>query len=214
MAIVPLDAARLRAALDELATRDADVARGLALTGYPEPRVREPGFATLLRVVVAQQISTLAAAAIWRRLEAALAGEATPAGVLALDVAALRACGLSGRKAEYARGLAEAVASGALRLPDLAVMDEEAAVAAVAALRGFGRWSAECYLLFALGRADVFPADDLALQVGWQRLKRLPDRPGGKALRALAEPWRPFRGAGAVFLWHYYGRATLDDAGP
>lgn len=211
MAIVPLDAARLKVALDGLAARDPDVARALPLTGYPEPRVREPGFPTLLRVVAAQQISTLAAAAIWRRLEAALAGEVTPARVLALDDAAFRAAGFSGRKAEYARGLAAAVASGTLPLDALAGMDEEAAVAAIGALRGFGRWSAEVYLLFALGRADVFPADDLALQIGYQRLKRLPDRPAGKALRALVEPWRPFRGAGAVYLWHYYGKATLDE---
>ena len=213
MAIVPLDAERLRAALDDLAARDPDVARALALTGYPEPRVRDPGFATLLQVVAAQQISTLAAAAIWRKLKATLGGdgEVTPAGVLALDEAALRACGFSGRKVEYAKGLAEAVASGALPLDALAGMDEEAAIAAISALRGFGRWSAEIYLLFALGRADVFPADDLGLQIGFQRLKRLPERPGGKALRGLVEPWRPLRGAGAVFLWHYYGGATLDE---
>lgn len=212
MAIVPLDAARLRAALDDLALLDPDVARALPLTGYPEPRVRDPGFPTLLRVVAAQQLSTLAAAAIWRKLEAALAGgEVTPARVLALDDAALRACGFSGRKVEYAKGLAAAVASGDLALEKLADMDEEAATAAVTALRGFGRWSAEIYLLFALGRADVFPADDLGLQIGYQRLKRLHERPGGKALRGLVEPWRPFRGAGAVFLWHYYGNATLDE---
>jgi DNA-3-methyladenine glycosylase II len=175
--------------------------------------VRDPGFPTLLRVVAAQQLSTLAAAAIWRKLDAVLAGEVTPARVLALDDAALRACGFSGRKVEYAKGLAGAVASGAVSLDALAGLDEEAAIGAIVALRGFGRWSAECYLLFALGRADVFPADDLGLQIGFQRLKRLPERPSGKALRALVEPWRPFRGAGAVFLWHYYGKATLDEEG-
>jgi DNA-3-methyladenine glycosylase II len=211
LTIEPLDTARLRAALDDLAARDPDVARALPLTGYPEARVRDPGFPTLLRVVAAQQLSTLAAAAIWRKLDAVLAGEVTPARVLALDDAALRACGFSGRKVEYAKGLAGAVASGAVSLDALAGLDEEAAIGAIVALRGFGRWSAECYLLFALGRADVFPADDLGLQIGFQRLKRLPERPSGKALRALVEPWRPFRGAGAVFLWHYYGKATLDE---
>ena len=213
MTIVPLDTARLRAALDELASRDPDVAAALARTGYPEPRVHEPGFATLLRAVAAQQISTAAAAAVWRRVEAALEGEVTAASVLALAETDLRACGFSGRKVEYARGLAAAVEAGVLPLKALPAMAEEDAVAAITALRGFGRWSAEIYLLFALGRADSFPADDLGLQVGFQRLKRLEARPGGKDLRALVEPWRPFRGAGALLLWHYYGTATLDGTG-
>ena len=100
--------------------------------------------------------------------------------------------------------------AGELDLVALQHQDEEAAVSSLTRLKGFGRWSAEIYLLFAHGRADVFPADDLAVQIAYQRLKRLDARPTGKALRALAEPWRPFRGAAAVFLWHYYGAATLD----
>jgi len=91
------------------------------------------------------------------------------------------------------------------------VLPEDEAVAAISALRGFGRWSAEVYLLFALGRADSFPADDLGLQIGMQRLKGLAERPRRKAMEALAEPWRPWRGCGAIFLWHYYGSATLDE---
>ena len=92
----------------------------------------------------------------------------------------------------------------------MARIEEEAAIATLVALRGFGRWSAEIYLLFALGRADVFPADDLAIQIAYQRLKRLDMRPSAKSLRGLTEPWRPYRGAAAVFLWHYYGAVTLD----
>ena len=92
-------------------------------------------------------------------------------------------------------------------------LPEEEAIAAIAAQRGFGRWSAEIYLLFALGRADIFPADDLGLQVGMQRLKRLEARPHRKVMDQLAEPWRPVRGCGAIFLWHYYGAATLDQRG-
>src|ERR687886_853060 len=98
MPFTPLDAARLKPMLDALAERDPDVAAALARIGHPAPRVREPGFATLLRVIVAQQLSTRSAAAIWARLEAALGGGATAAGLLALDEAALRACGLSGPK--------------------------------------------------------------------------------------------------------------------
>ena len=196
--------------LDELAARDPDLAAAITRLGYPAPRQRDPGFATLLRIILAQQVSTASAAAIWRKLEARLGGEVTPAAVLALDDAVLRAAGFSARKAEYARGLCRAIEAGALDVDRLAHLDEDAAVEALVRLRGFGRWSAEIYLLFALGHADAFPADDLAVQIAFQRLKSLDTRPTAKALRVLAEPWRPYRGAAAVFLWHYYGAATLD----
>lgn len=197
--------------LDALAATDADLRQAIVRVGYPAPRQRDPGFATLLRIILAQQVSTASAAAIWRKLEQVLGGEATPERFLRLDDDQLRACGFSARKAEYARGLCAALAERALDLDLLAALDEEAAIAALVALRGFGRWSAEIYLLFALGRADVFPADDLAVQIAYQRLRRLEARPTARALRAMTEPWRPYRGAAAVFLWHYYGAATLDD---
>lgn len=210
----PLSEAALNDAIDRLAEVDQDVARALARVGYPAPRQREPGFATLLRIMVAQQLSTRSAAAIWARLEAACAPAVTAERYLALDEAALRAIGFSRQKMAHGRALAEAVAAGALDLDALATVPEEAAIATIATLRGFGRWSAEIYLLFALGRADVFPADDLGLQVGMQRLKRLEARPNRKAMDQLAEHWRPLRGCGAIFLWHYYGAATLDEATP
>jgi DNA-3-methyladenine glycosylase II len=198
--------------IDRLAELDSDVARGLARVGYPAPRQREPGFATLLRIMVAQQLSTRSAAAIWARLEAACAPAVTAQRFLALDEAAFETIGFSRQKAAYGRSLAEAIAGGALDLEAVSRVPEEDAIAAISALRGFGRWSAEIYLLFALGRADVFPADDLGLQVGMQRLKGLAARPARKAMEQLAEPWRPLRGCGAIFLWHYYGAATLDRA--
>jgi DNA-3-methyladenine glycosylase II len=207
---LPLAGARLRRAIDALAAADRDVAQALERIGYPEPREREPGFATLVRIILAQQVSVASAAAIWRKLELLLAGEVTAERFLLLGDAELRAAGFSGRKAEYARGLAAAVLAGELDLVALLDLDEEEAIARITRLRGFGRWSAEIYLLFALGREDVFPADDLAVQIAFQRLKRLDARPKAKHLRTLAEPWRPFRGAGAVFLWHLYGAATLD----
>jgi DNA-3-methyladenine glycosylase II len=200
----PLDEGPLRAMLDRLAAADPDLREGLDRLGYPLPRRREPGFATLLRIVLEQQVSTASAAALWRKLEDALAGEVTPDRFLTLDDAVLRAAGFSARKAEYARGLCAAVTSGALDLEALARLGDEAAAASLVRLRGLGRWSAEIYLLFALGRADVFPADDLAVQVAFQRLRGLGARPGAKELRLLAEPWRPYRGAAAVFLWHHY----------
>lgn len=209
---LPLAGERLRAAVDTLAGLDPEVARALRRIGYPDPRQRDPGFATLVRIVIAQQVSTASAAAVWHRLEALVGGEVTPERLLELGDAELRGCGFSARKAEYARGLAVAVLAGELDIPALVTLDEEEAIARITRLKGFGRWSAEIYLLFALGRADVFPADDLAVQIAFQRLKGLAARPTAKALRVLAEPWRPLRGAGAVFLWHYYGAATLDEA--
>jgi DNA-3-methyladenine glycosylase II len=207
-----LSAEALKAGLDRLAVIDPDVARALARIGYPEPRVRHPGFATLLRIMVAQQLSTRSAAAIWARVEQACPPLVTAERFLALDEGAFKTIGFSRQKMTYGRGLAEAIAGGALDLEALATVPEETAIEAISAQRGFGRWSAEIYLLFALGRADVFPADDLALQVGMQRLKRLDARPNRKLMHQLAEPWRPVRGCGATFLWHLYGTATLDDA--
>lgn len=172
--------------------------------------MREPGFATLLRIVVAQQLSTRAAAAIWARLEQAMAGDCRPDALLGLGEAELRAAGLSARKVAYARGLAAAVRDGRLPVDELARLEDAEIIAKITALPGFGRWSAEIYLLFALGRVDAFPADDLALQVGFQRLKGLERRPTGRALRDLVAPWAPWRGAGALLLWKVYGAATLE----
>jgi DNA-3-methyladenine glycosylase II len=208
----PLSQTVLIEGIDRLARLDRDLARALARVGYPAPRQREPGFATLLRIMVAQQLSTRSAAAIWGRLEAACAPAVTAQGFLELEEAVLKTIGFSRQKMAYGRSLAEAIAAGVLDLEALATVPEEEAIAAISALRGFGRWSAEIYLLFALGRADIFPADDLGLQVGMQRLKRLEERPKRMTMNALAEPWRPLRGCGAIFLWHYYGAATLDQA--
>jgi DNA-3-methyladenine glycosylase II len=207
-----LSAEALKAGLDRLAIVDPDIARALERIGYPEPRVRQPGFATLLRIMVAQQLSTRSAAAIWARVEQACPPLVTAERFLALDEGAFRRIGFSRQKMAYGRALAEAIAGGTLDLEALATIPEEAAIEAISALRGFGRWSAEIYLLFALGRADVFPADDLALQIGMQRLKRLDARPNRKLMDQLAESWRPLRGCGALLLWRLYGTATLDDA--
>ena len=166
--------------IDRLAQIDRDVARALARVGYPAPRQREPGFATLLRIMVAQQLSTKSAAAIWSRLEAACGSVVTAQRFLELEEAALKAIGFSRQKMAYGRSLAEALARGELDLEALATVPEQDAIARVSALRGFGRWSAEIYLLFALGRPDIFPADDLGLQVGMQRLKGLAARPRAK----------------------------------
>ncbi len=206
---IPLDAVRLEAGLRALAERDAELAGAVARLGLPEPRIRPPGFATLLNIVVAQQVSTKAARAIFGRLEALL-GEVTAARLLVRTDEELRGCGLSGRKVAYARGLAEAVASGRLDLEALSQAPDDEVAAAITALKGFGRWSADVYLLFALGRADTWPMGDLAVRLALMRLKGWTERPDDRAMERQGEAWRPYRGCAAIFLWHYYGAATLD----
>ena len=198
-----IDAANLRRGMAALAAADPDLARIGRVNGPPGLRAREPGFATLLNILVSQQLSRASAEAIWGRLEAAC----RPLGAqafLALSDQALRAAGLSRPKVAYARGLARAVAGGGIDLERLGAQDDQAAAAALMALKGIGRWSAEIYLLSALGRPDVWPADDLALMVAVERLKRLDARPTRAVMERIGEPWRPWRAVAARMLWHDY----------
>lgn len=204
-----LTESNLREGLDEAAARDPDLAAALAAVGYPELRRREPGFATLLRAIVGQQLSVASAASIWRRVEAGLA-PLGPESFLAATDEALRAMGLSAQKIRYGRSLSELIASGDLDLHALHQVEDEPAIEQLVKIKGVGRWTAEVYLLFALGRPDAFPADDLALMIAAQRMKRLADRPNRTAMVALAEPWRPWRGAVAHLLWQFY-RYRPDD---
>ena len=207
-----LSAEKLREDLDALAARDPRVAAQIARIGYPEPRLRDRGFVTMLRTIVGQQVSVAAAASMWRKLEAELGSESggafTPGCLLKRDFDTLRACGLSRQKQGYARSLCELVEAGELDFEGLPADDEEA-IALLTRIKGIGRWSAEIYLLFAEGRADVFPAGDLALQVQLGRLLGEEARPTEKRARALAEPMRPHRGALSIFLWHNYNIVAL-----
>lgn len=199
---------QLRESLDWVAAREPAIARALERAGYPEPRIRETGYRTLLRTIVGQQVSVAAASSVWRKLEAELGEEIDPKDLLARDFDALRACGLSRQKQGYARSLCELVASGELDLENLPV-DDEAAVAELVKIKGIGRWSAEIYLLFAEGRRDIWPAGDLAVMAGLGKIMGLDERPDEKATRALAEPWRPHRGAVAILTWHCYDNPAL-----
>jgi DNA-3-methyladenine glycosylase II len=203
-----LSAERLRADIDALAARDADMARTLALVGYPEPRIRERGHGTMLRTIVGQQVSVHAAAAMWRRLEAQIGTDCAPDRLLASSEDELRACGLSRQKQGYARSLSQLVIDGAIAFDALPADDEEA-IALLTQIKGIGRWSAEIYLLFAEGRGDIWPAGDLAVQEAVGRIKQLPERPKEKATREIAESWRPQRGAAAIFAWHAYSNPAL-----
>jgi DNA-3-methyladenine glycosylase II len=205
---VGLTAKKLRDDLDALALREPQLASALARVGYPEARVREPGFATMLRTIIGQQVSVASAASVWNKLEAELGADFTPACLLSRDFDALRACGLSRQKQGYARSLCELAQSGELDLHNLPADDEEA-IALLTRIKGIGRWSAEIYLLFAEGRADIWPAGDLAVQEGVKRLLDLEERPGENVTRKLAEPWSPQRGSMAIFTWHFYANPAL-----
>ena len=198
-----MNQSRIKRDLDALAAIDPDLDRGLERVGYPPPRIRDPGFETLLSTIVSQQISTEAAAAIMRRVRALLPDMA-PRAVLGLPGNALREAGLSARKVEYVESLAEAIASGRFDPAGIAALDDEAAIDAIMSLRGFGRWSAEIYLMFSLQRCDVFPAGDLAIRVGLQKLKGVDHALSENQARELSSDWAPFRSAGSLFLWHYY----------
>lgn len=206
-----------RAALDLLTARDPDLAIIEQRAGVLPWRARPTGFPGLLQAIVGQQISNQAAAAIWGRVRA-LPGALAPDGLAAVSDEALRGAGLSRPKVAHARSLAAAFLDGRLGQAEIAGMDDEAAITAIASVRGMGRWSAEVYLLFALGRLDVFPAGDLALAAAAADLKRLTARPAPAELRALAEPWRPARALAARLLWHHWrhmtGRPAMDDILP
>jgi DNA-3-methyladenine glycosylase II len=198
-----LSAEQLKASLDAIAAIEPLMAAAVARVGYPAPRLRDRGYETLLRTIVGQQVSVAAAASIWRKLETGLGDLTDPVIVAAASDEALRAAGLSRQKASYARSLAEEVTSGRLDLMNLPTDDEEA-ITQLVQVKGIGRWSAEIYLLFAEGRPDVWPAGDLAVQIEIGRIMGLAERPSEKATRAIAQAWRPHRGAAAIMAWHHY----------
>ncbi|MCS2607863.1 DNA-3-methyladenine glycosylase family protein [Halomonas dongshanensis] len=190
-------------AMQALAEADPDIARALPQVGAPSPRERDRGFATFFSTIVSQQISTEAARAIMGRVNTLLP-ELHAKAIIDIEGQALRDAGLSWRKVEYAKGLAEAELAGTFSADGLEHLSDEEVIAAITALRGFGRWSAEIYLMFSLKRPDIFPADDLALRVALGRLKGLDDKPTPAKARQMVAHWAPWRSVGSLFLWHYY----------
>lgn len=193
----------LGASIDELAAREPAFAALIERQGRPEPRRSDRGPHTLLRTIVGQQVSVAAARSMWNKLET---GYGSPPDLQALLQATdedLRLAGISRQKAGYVRSLASLVLSGELDLENLPPDDEEA-ISLLTRIKGIGRWSAEIYLLFAEGRPDVWPAGDLAVQIAMGRILGLPEKPTERRLREVSDPWRPHRGALAIFAWHHY----------
>ena len=190
-------------ALAALGKLDPDIARILDSHGPPPDRSLPANFDTLARAIVGQQVSRAAASLIWQRMEdagfidAAFCSTATPE--------LLMSAGLSRRKAEYLSGIADEIVSGRLDIAALAKMPGESVQKQLVEIRGIGAWTADNFRLFVLADMDAWPINDIALQEGMKLLKSLESRPTASELEVIADHWRPYRGAGALVLWHLYG---------
>lgn len=193
----------LNEGLQFLSAQDADLARVLTRHGPPKLRSQPPGFPTLLKIILGQQVSRSSAASTYQRLCDAI-GPPEPASFQSLDDDALRAIGFSRQKSRYGRELASAILDGRLKIDILEKQNDDDVRSSLTALPGIGPWSAEIYLLFALRRTDAWPASDLGIIVGAQKVKGLAARPSRKELDAMAENWRPWRGLATFILWHGY----------
>jgi DNA-3-methyladenine glycosylase II len=199
----PLTHDTLAGAVAELTARDARLARIVSAFGPPPLWAREPGFATLLYIILEQQVSLASARAAYNRLVDTL-NPLTPGRFLELDDATLLKIGFSRQKARYGRGLAEMVLSGELDLEGLAGLDDDAVRGELMKVVGIGRWTADIYLLEALLRPDVWPTGDLALAIAAQQALGLAGRPALAEMESLGEAWRPWRAVAARLLWHDY----------
>jgi DNA-3-methyladenine glycosylase II len=199
----PLTRLDLPAAALHLAGRDRDLRRILAAHGPPPLWGRRPGFATLVRIILEQQVSLASARAIFRRLTLGVV-PFTPARFVELGAARLRSLGLTRQKAAYCVDLAAAVEEGRLDLRAVARMDDAAVASTLTRLKGIGPWTAHIYLLMALRRPDVWPSGDIALLQAVRRVKRLRGHASPERVARLAETWRPYRSVAARMMWQHY----------
>ena len=193
----------LLSAVGKLANADPALAASVERFGPPPLWAREPTYATLVHLILEQQVSLASARAAFDRLEVALAGAIEPSALLGLSDAQLRAIGFSRQKAGYARDLAAALADG-FDLQGLADLPDEEVRSSLMRLRGIGRWTADIYLIMCLRRPDVWPHGDQALATAARELLELPERPTFDALELRARSWRPHRATAARILWHHY----------
>jgi DNA-3-methyladenine glycosylase II len=187
----------------ELCGRDADLAGVVDRFDAPPLWARKPGYATLVRIILEQQVSLSSATATYERLCTAL-GSVTAQRVAQLKVADLRALGITRQKADYCSNVARLIVAGQLDLREISRADDITVRRRLCAIRGVGPWTADIYLLMALRRPDVWPEGDLALTEAARRVKRLRKRPSAERLSQLARAWRPWRAVAARMLWHFY----------
>jgi DNA-3-methyladenine glycosylase II len=201
--LLRLDAARIDHACRELANRDPHLGSVYTRLGPPPLWERPPGFATLIYIILEQQVSLASAKAAFERLKAA-AAPLTPHTFLKLGDAELKTVGFSRQKTSYGRRLAHAMLDGQLDLAALERLPDEVVRKTLTGLKGIGVWSANIYLLMVLLRPDVWPRGDVALLSAYQHLTGLPERPDDDTLEATAAVWQPWRSVAARLLWHYY----------
>jgi DNA-3-methyladenine glycosylase II len=206
---MPLTRESLSMAAERLARRDKDLARLLRINGVPPLWARRPGFPTLIRIILEQQVSLASARAVFRRLVEGVA-PFTPERFTKLGASHLRSLGITRQKAAYCIQVAEAVCERRLDLRVLAGMDDPAAIAGLTQVKGIGPWTADIYLLMALRRPDIWPAGDVALGKAMGDAKQLHELPSQDELLQIAEAWRPFRAVAARILWHDYLRRTAE----
>jgi DNA-3-methyladenine glycosylase II len=201
--IKTLDAKNLAGICAQLADADTDLAFIFETYGTPPLWAREASFATLIHIILEQQVSLASAASAFNRLQEKVV-EITPANVLRLSDEELKACYFSRQITVDARELARAVLDKSLDLKRLNNLPDAEAKAELKKIKGIGDWTADIYLLMALRRADVMPKGDLALHVAYKKLKRLEHAPHAEEFQQIAERWKPFRAAAARLLWHFY----------
>jgi len=199
-----LTTATLQAGARQLAARDRDLARIVEQHGCPPMWGRPPGFATLVWIILEQQVSIASARTLFRRLRVALGGHVTPAAVTRAGISGLREFGLTRQKARYVVGLASGIADGSVSLATIARLDDAEAGSALVQIPGIGPWTAGVYLLMALRRPDVWPPGDLGLHKSMAEVRRLRAVPTSDEAAAFALRWRPWRAVAARLLWHSY----------
>ncbi len=206
------DAAELKAAVKMLAKGCPIMRAAHKSVGVPEWRTRQGSYAGLARIIAYQQLSTKAAGTIWGRVEVLLK-KVTPKTVLAADIDDLRACGLSRPKISHIRSIATAVEDGSLNFRRIAKASDDDARAEMVAVKGIGPWTADVYLMFCLGRHDVFPHADIGLSEAYRMIAQEEDRQPPKAFLEIGERWRPYRGVAAHMLWAYINAARERQTG-
>ncbi len=201
--IIRLNEVRLSGAVEVLCTADTRLRSVVDRFGSPPLWAREPGFPTLIHIIMEQQVSLASAKACFDKLNSALP-DLSPKTFLTLSDEALLKIGFSRQKTRYSRILAKAILDGPLDIEGLSLTSDEVVFSQLTALTGIGPWTANIYLLMALGRHDIWPGGDLALEVAIQKLFGLDHRPKGEEFQQIGNPWRPHRAVAARILWHYY----------
>ncbi|MDJ0570716.1 MAG: DNA-3-methyladenine glycosylase 2 family protein [Pleurocapsa sp. MO_192.B19] len=198
-----MDRVSFIASVQELTSRDRDLAKIINTIGYPPQWQRDPGFATLMQIILEQQVSLASAKATFERLNNVVE-KLTPESFLALNDLELKRIGFSRQKTRYGRELAQAIVDEVLDLNGLAKLDDLTIRKKLTTIKGIGDWTVDMYLMMALQRRDIFPSKDLAVAIAIQEIKNLSTRPTSRELESIAKLWQPYRAIATKILWHYY----------